>query len=479
MSEEPLERPVAWEATSIGDLPEHLQVGDQGLSEDEARQRLARDGPNVLPQAPSPSVLQVFGRQFMSPLIAILALAAVFAGAIGEWVDAGFVAAVLLLNAVIGTIQEGRAERSAQALQKMLKVTAVVQRGGHTRGIDAAGLVAGDVVHLESGQSVPADLRLLRTHAVEVDESLLTGESVAVSKDAEWVAKEPVEAADRMNMCHAGTMLVRGRATGVVVATGIRTEIGRIARDIGSARTPPPLILRMQRFARVVGFVTLLAAAVLVAIGVATGNPLREMVLFAVAAVVSAVPEGLPVALTVALAIGTTRMARRRVVVRRLAAVEGLGSCTVIATDKTGTLTMNALTVRQVRAQGQTFEVTGDGFIPSGEVRRHGQPVGAGEHAGLTRLARAAALCNEAELFEIDDDPHWAWQGDPTDVALLALAYKAGLRTSDEESIAPLVAQIPFEPERRYAATFHGGDEPAVYVKGAPERVLPMCPATD
>jgi magnesium-transporting ATPase (P-type) len=354
-----------------------------------------------------------------------------------------------------------------------------VRRSQQVLDVDAETLVPGDVVYLESGNRVPADIRLIAAHGLEVDESLLTGESLPVAKDADWSGSAGTPLADRLNMLHAGAMVARGRCHGAVVATGADSAIGSLALDvIRSEGGRPPLVERMERFTRRIAIIVLVAAAAIAVMGVVMGRyAVTEMFMFGVALAVSAIPEGLPVALTVALAIGTTRMARRGVIVRRLAAVEGLGSCTLIASDKTGTLTCNELTVQQVRSpDGGVYEVTGQGFEPDGRFLKDGVPVQPDEAAALADLARSVTLCNEAELLRRDGG--WAWRGDPTDVALLTMAHKLGWRKEDTEELHPQVNEIPFEPERQFAATFNrDGDGVRVHVKGAPERVLQMLAA--
>lgn len=360
-------------------LPEpHAQPSDavlaqegssvHGLSRAEAEARLARFGPNTLPRGRAPTLPEIFLSQFKSPLIYVLLLAAVVSLFLEEWTDAGFIFAVLLINAGIGTFQEYRAERSAQALQGLISPKARVVREGDAFEIAAERLVPGDIVLLESGAKVPADPRLLEEHNLTIGESLLTGESLAADKDARAVLEAGAALGERINMVFAGTLVNTGRARGVVTATGAHTELGQIAAAVlGRAAAKAPLILRMERFTRRIAMGIALAALVVVAVSLARGATLSEIFLLAVALAVSAIPEGLPVALTVALAVGMERMARRAVIVRRLVAVESLGSCTYIASDKTGTLTVNQLTVRRVQFPGQAaWEVTGEGLSPAG-----------------------------------------------------------------------------------------------------------------
>lgn len=471
---------VPWHTLPAADVFARLESDRAGLSRDAARARLDRSGPNRLPHAPPPSVWRILARQFTSPLIFILAIAAAVSLALhpDDPTDSIFIAAVLILNASIGGFQEWRAERSSRALQQLLTIRATVLRDGEAYDIDAEELVPGDVVWLESGNRVPADIRLFEAHGLEIDESLLTGESLSVVKDEAWTGPAEAALADRADMAHAGSIVVRGRGAGVVVATGTATAVGQLALDVmRGTGGRPPLLERMEKFTRVVGVAVLVAAVVIAAAGIfLRGYAVSEMVMFGVALAVSAIPEGLPVALTVALAVATTRMARQGVIVRRLAAVEGLGSCTMIGSDKTGTLTCNELTVRTASLpDGRMLEITGEGFAPAGEVRDGEATLAAGDlPPDVARLARVAVLCNEADLHRRDGA--WTWRGDPTDIALLGFGHKLGLIREVELEAAPQVNEIPFEPERQYAATFHQLDgEVRAAVKGAPEKVLPMC----
>jgi Ca2+-transporting ATPase len=468
---------AGWHALPLEEVSERLGVHATGLSTQEARARLAAVGPNELPHRRPPSWWEIALHQFKSPLIYVLAAAAGVSIAIGEATDAAFIAAVLVINAIIGTLQEWRAEKSSQALQRLLKIRATVERDDELREIDAQELVPGDLVWLESGNRVPADIRLSSAQGLEVDESLLTGESQPVGKDPAWSGDPETPVSDRLNMVHAGSIVTRGRARGTVVATGASTLIGQLAEDVlNRAAGKPPLLQRMERFARVVAVAVLVAAVLIGLAGYAAGRyDLSQMFLFVVALAVSAIPEGLPVAMTVALSIATTRMARRGVIVRRLTAVEGLGSCTLIATDKTGTLTCNELTIREIQLpDGRMLEVTGQGFVPAGRVLEKGEPLRPSADLALLGLARCGVLCNEADLHRKDDT--WSWRGDAVDVAFLSLGEKAGVSRATLLDRHALVATRPFEPEHRYAAAYHLVDgAPHAFVKGAPERVLAMC----
>ncbi len=478
MSDMGQSRGTAWHAMEPEAVALELGVQLGGLSDREAKARLARFGPNrVDPPAPT-SRLAILLRQFRSPLIYVLLVAGGVALLLGEVADAVFISAVLLLNALIGFINEFRADRDVRSLSTLVKSRARVHREGRIVDIDAEQIVPGDLLTIEGGVRIVADLRLINEHDLRVDESLLSGESLPVEKDATRVLAVETSLADRRNMVFAGSMATSGRALGLVVATARWTELGEIGSELAAVpREPPPLIRRMERFAQRVGWAAVVLCATLVTIGSLRGQPLGEVMLSAIALAVSAIPEGLPVALTVALAVAVKRMARRNVVVRHLPAVEALGSCAVIATDKTGTLTRNQLTVERVLAGSLQCEVTGVGYVPDGELLCGRQRVVVPEHPHLFRIARAACLANEASLSRrYDDSQAWQWSGDPTDVALLALAIKAGLNPVVLQQAHPLTGVIPFESEHRYMASFHRDREGGlVCVKGAPERVLEMC----
>lgn len=466
-----------WHIKEIPTLLAELSTTDNGLTQEEADKRLKINGPNKLPRKPPPTLWHLLGRQFKSALIYILGLAALVSFLIGDFTDALFIAAVLAINALIGGIQEWRAEQSAQALQKLLQIRARVERDGDIQEIDAENVVPGDVIWLESGNRVPADIRILSAHGLEVDESLLTGESLGVLKDPSWSGKSETPVADRRNIGHAASTIIRGRGKGVVVATGMKTGIGQLAKDVMSAGGgKPPLLIRMEQFSHMVAIAVLVSASVLALIGIiGHGHGIKEMFMFGVALAVSAIPEGLPVAMTVALAVGSSRMAARGVIIRQLSAVEGLGSCTFIASDKTGTLTCNELTVREIQlAQGETFKVTGEGFVPEGQILFQDLPANLTQHPVLESLVRAAVLCNEADLNLRAKT--WVWRGDPTDIALLSMAHKSGGHPHTALEQFPQVNQIPFEPEYQFSASYHKvNGETLVFVKGAPERILSMC----
>ncbi|MFW6204561.1 MAG: cation-translocating P-type ATPase [Actinomycetota bacterium] len=448
---------------------------ERGLDEAEVERRREVFGENRLPERKGESLFGTLVRQFKDPLIYVLLIAGSVSLAIGNIEDAAFIFAVLAFNAGLGTYQERKAESAAAALQQVMRVTARVLRSGRRVGVDSSELVPGDLAIVHSGASVPADIRLLVSHDLRADESLLTGESVPVDKRAADEVDEDAGIGDRSTMLHAGTAIMSGRGVGVVARTSELTEVGRIAEALTEEEQVPPLVVRMRRFTRVIAVAVLAAVVVLGLIELIRGEDLVNIFFLAVALAVSAIPAGLPVAITVALAIGSSRMADRNVIVRRLPAVEGLGACTLIASDKTGTLTQNELTVHRIRPlDGEDVEITGGGRDLDAEPRRGGTTVDPGQEEWLGRLVTAGALCNEADVHATDEGVHTS--GDTVDIAFLVLAHKLG--TSREELLEryPAVGHIPFESERRFAASFHhDGDRVVAHVKGAAQTVVAMC----
>jgi len=468
-----------WHVCQGAEVLQALGSGQHGLGQAEVTRRLETHGPNRLPEVKPPGPLARLVRQFNNLLLIVLLLAAAVTAAMGHWIDSGVIAAAVLINALVGFIQEGKAERSLQAIRLLLSPHAVVLRDGRQHDVDAANLVPGDVVLLASGDSIPADVRLLQARNLNIDESVLTGESVPVAKHSDPVAADAA-IGDRQCMGYAGTLVTQGQARAVVVATGAATEMGRIGRMLESVEQgTTPLLAKMNVFGRRLTVVILGSAALLFAFGILLrGMSASEMFLAAVGLAVAAIPEGLPAILTITLAIGVQRMARRHAVIRRLPAVETLGSVTVICSDKTGTLTRNEMTVQSVVCAGLPLEVEGAGYAPAGALKLDGQaldPTHLAQTAPvLLRLAQAAALCNDASLHE--DEKGWQLAGDPTEGALLTLAMKAGLNPAELRIERERLDVIPFESEHRYMATLHRrGDGNVLLVKGAPERVLAMC----
>jgi magnesium-transporting ATPase (P-type) len=470
---------TAWHALEGSAALAALASGEDGLAATEAARRLARDGPNALPERSSPSALRVFARQFASPLIYLLLSAAAIAVLVGERGDAAVIATILLVNAAIGTFQEGRAERSMRALRRFTPARAQVLRDGEPREIAAADLVPGDLLLLAAGDAVPADARVLDAQRAEAVEAVLTGESLPVTKQAAPVARD-APLADRASMLHAGTHLTAGRARAIVVATGLGTELGRIAALTQATAPPPtPLERRVARLGRALAGLALAVFAAVLGVGLLRGLPLAEIFMVAVSQLVSVVPEGLPVAMTVGLAAGMQRMAGRRAIVRRLAAVEALGSTTVICADKTGTLTRGENAAVALWIGGRELAAEGIGYAPEGRILEGCAPRLAAEDPALAALLEAAILCNDAALVPPEpQDPRWRPLGDPTEAALVALARRGGLDPEAVRRAFPRCGELPFEASARLMVTVHDGPAGGrTIVKGAPEAVLPLCGA--
>ena len=440
-----------------------------GLTSEEAARRLEKCGRNRLPEPKTMGPLVLFARQFLSPFIYILIIAAAASLAIGQVPSTVFIVLVLLINAGIGTVQEYAAQKSASALRKMVHGTARVRRDGEALTIDVEEVVPGDVVSLTSGDRLPADVRLLTAHSLQVDESMLTGESLAVSKSPDTRTKDDLPMAERTDMCFAGTVVTHGRALGEVTATALETQIGSIAREVGSVRvSEPPLMIRIRQFTYRVAAGIGLAIAALVLLMLFKGNyDAQDIAMMTIGLAVSTIPEGLPAALTVALAIGMSCMAARHVIIRKLVAVEALGSCTFICSDKTGTLTVNELTIKKVLLPGGTdVDVSGEGVGP-------GMVADSGQLARLQEIAITGVLANESHLDYAGGE--WASDGDIVDVAFLVLAKKLGMSLSAIRSEQAELEKIPYESERALSGslTMHEGRH-RLHVKGSPEKLVAM-----
>lgn len=464
-----------WYQLDIQNVFDELQASEYGLSRKEVEKRLKLCGLNTLAAGEKISKLKILLHQFTSPLIYILLIAGVVTILLREYIDSGVIFSVVILNAVIGFIQEHKAEESVRSLKKMVVPKAKVLRGGKEREVHSEEIVPGDIVLLVSGTKVPADLRLIHTIELKIDESMLTGESIPVNKQTASIGEENLTPGDQRNMVFMGTIAVTGRAKGIAVETGQQTVLGQIAqtvREVSVLKTP--LQDKLDRFAKVIGLVVLVFATVVFGVGILLGIKASEMFLVAVATAVSAIPEGLPVAVTIAMAIGVSRMARRNAIIRKLPAVETLGSTTVIGSDKTGTLTKNEMTVRLIHDGKHTYEATGIGYEPSGEILHAGLPVEMDEAKHLVQVLRIGALCNESSVFE--ENETYRIDGDPTEGALVVAAMKAGIDVEREKDTFGLQAIIPFESEQGFMATLHShGERRFIYVKGAPERILEMC----
>jgi cation-transporting ATPase F len=464
---------LSWHGLEVEHVARQLETDtESGLDPADAAARLARHGPNALTAAAGRPAWLRLALQFHQPLIYILIASGAVTAFFADWVDASVILGVVLINAAVGFIQEGRAEQALAALAKSVASQVTVTRGGCRQRLDAAQLVPGDLVWLTAGDKVPADLRLSTGHCLAASEAALTGESVPVAKGVEPLPADAL-LADRINMAYAGTMVVAGQGNGLVVATGDATETGRIAGLLrGVQELSTPLTQAMARFSNLLLYVILALAAVTFAVGTLRGEPAVEMFMAAVALAVGAIPEGLPAAITVTLAIGVARMARRRAIIRRLPAVETLGSTTVICSDKTGTLTENQMTVREILAGGEHFRVGGDGYAPHGAITRDGSP--AGLDGAVREVLLAGVLCNDATLDHRGG--HWEITGDPTEAALLVAARKLGLEEGAARALMPRTDELPFDSARQFMVTAHSVETGSVlFLKGAVERLLPRC----
>ena len=459
----------AWHALTAEETLRRLESSPHGLGEAEAGRRLEAHGPNLLPMPHAAGPLLRFLRQFHNVLIYVLLAAAAVTASLGHAVDTGVILGVVLLNAVIGYVQEGKAQRAMESVRDMLSPQAVVLRDGRRRTVNAVDLVPGDLVALQPGDKVPADLRLVRAKGLRAVEAALTGESVPADKSSDAV-REAAALGERASMAFAGTSIAAGQGTGVVVATGLATQIGHVSRLLAETDVlATPLLRRLADMGKWLTAAILAVAAATFAVGTfARALPADEMFMAAVGLAVAAIPEGLPAIITIALAIGVERMARRNAIVRRLPAVETLGSVTVICSDKTGTLTRNELVVREIATASMSYEVGGTGYAPHGRIASRGAP---GADPALPALLFAAALCNDAELRE--DGGEWRLIGDPTEGALLAATMKGGVNPRSEAVAHPRLDEIPFDAAHRFMATLNrDGDAGVILLKGAPEAVL-------
>ncbi|WP_018218860.1 cation-translocating P-type ATPase [Salinispora vitiensis] len=461
-------------ALALPEVVQRLETDtERGLSDAAAADRREHFGANVLPAASRGGLPRRLLRQFQNPLVYVLVGAGLVTLLLAEYVDSVVIFGVVLVNALVGFLQESKAEAALDALRSMVRTETRVVRDGQSRRVPSAEVVPGDLVLVEAGEKVPADLRLARADEVRVDESTLTGESQPVRKD-ETVVPDGTPVADRRNVLYSGTLVTSGSAAGLVTATGAETELGRIHRLVGSAQVlDTPLTTKLARFSRLLTVVILVLAGLAFGVGILRGESGSEMFTAAVALAVGAIPEGLPAAVTITLAIGVGRMARRRAVIRRLPAVETLGSTTVICTDKTGTLTENQMTVRALWTVAGRYEVTGSGYRPAGELRGPDGEAARISGAGALRWSLLAGVaCNDARLVERDEE--YVVLGDPTEGAMLVVAAKGGLWAAAVAEELPRVASIPFTSERRFMATLHdtGDGGRVVLVKGAVERLV-------
>lgn len=466
-----------WHALSAEAAATLLQSDPStGLAVAEVEARLRQFGLNQMTAKKRLSEWRRFLLQFNQPLIYILLISTVISAAMGQWVDGSVILSVAFINAIVGYLQEAKAEKAIEALSKMVLTEATVRRGGEKLRILSVQIVPGDVVLLQSGDRVPADLRLLQQRNLQIAEAALTGESVPVAKQTDPL---PVEAVlgDRANLAYTGTMVSTGQGEGVVFATGDQTEMGRIAGMMGLAEdVQTPFTRKIKQFSELLMYVILGLAALIFVSGILRGTPWPEMFMAAIALAVGAIPEGLPAVVTITLAIGVGRMARRKAIIRKLPAVETLGSTTIICSDKTGTLTQNQMTVQEIYAGGRLYQVTGSGYETTGEILLEQVPVVIGENSALIETLCAGLLCNDARLL-CNDEGQTTVLGDPTEAALIVAALKAGLSEQEISERLPRIKTIPFESEYRYMATLHGieGAPKVIYIKGAVEVLLEKC----
>ncbi len=467
-------RQVKWHTRTADQVAEYLDANIQlGLSNNEVNERLQQHGENRITAKKRQSSLVRFLLQIHQPLIYILLVATIITLLLGEYPDASVIFAVVLINSIIGYIQETKALKAIDALSKSMSTTATVIRNGKQAVVNSVQLVPGDVVIVQPGDKMPADLRLVSVKNLQVDESALTGESVAVQKSLELVDEDAI-LGDRKNMGFATTVVTYGTCKGIVVSTGDRTEVGKINQTIATAEElDTPLTLKIKKFSHTLIWVILSLALLILAAAYIRGESLTEAFMVAVALMVGAIPEGLPAAVTIMLAIGVAQMAKRRAIIRKLVAVETLGSTNVICSDKTGTLTENQMTVQKILAGGELFEVTGIGYKPEGKILYEGEEVTLSEKPALHNMLRGGVLCNNSRI--VQEGERWKAEGDPTEAALISAAEKAGIKDHYIDQYFPRIDEIPFQSEYQYMASLHKHDENILFLKGSLEAVLESC----
>ncbi len=467
---------ILWHTKTVSDVLETLCSRERGLTKEEASERFHKYGPNKLPEGKADSFFIIFARQFQSPLIYILLAAAAVVLLMGETIDAAIIFAVLLFNAIVGTIQEGRAQNALLALKKFAETSATVMRDGRELIVPDAEIVAGDIILLQEGEKVPADARVISAITLKTDEAGLTGESGPITKTDATVPAPTLPVADRKNMVFKGTHVLSGSGSAIVVAAGLATEIGKIAQKISSIDTEIPLKTNIRYLSRLIIAAVASINVALIVLGVLSGKSLTEMFTTAVALSVSLIPEGLPIVMTLVLATGVWRMSKRNVLVKRLQAVEALGQTKVIAVDKTGTLTRNEMLLQRVYTDGTQFDITGSGYAPEGEATQGGDSIDPLSHAELLFSARIAAFCASARLSYLEETKTWKVAGDPTEAAMLVFSEKIGFRRDTMERETPKIFELPFDYRRKYHAVIRSVDgKNFLTVVGAPENVLGLC----
>ncbi len=465
-----------WSNGAVSEILETLHSGEHGLSEEEAKSRLKEYGPNKLPEAKADNFTLIFLRQFQSPLIYILFGAALVVFWLGEIIDGSIILAVLLFNAVVGTIQEGKAQNTLLALKKFVETKATVLRDKRETIVSDSELVPGDVIILQEGEKVPADSRIISVNNLKADEAALTGESEPTHKIPEILHKDNLPIAEQKNMVFKGTTIVAGNGKAVVVATGLETAIGKVSKEVAAINTEIPLKKDIRYLSHLIIITVASISVILFFLGVLFEKSTREMFTTVVSLSVSIIPEGLPIVMTLVLATGVWRMSKRNALVKKLQAVEALGQARIIAVDKTGTITKNEMVIQSVYVNKEFFNVGGIGYEPKGEIKFGGNIIDPLNHPELVFIARAAAFCAAARLRFSEENKQWRIAGDPTEAALLVFAEKIGFHKDDLENESPLTAEIPFDYKTKYHATVHKIEDnrQMLVVAGAPENILAL-----
>lgn len=467
---------ILWHSKSIQEILETLRSREQGLTKKEASERLKEYGLNKLPEGKADGFLVIFLRQFQSPLIYLLLAAAAVIFIMGETADALIIMAVLTFNAIVGSIQEGRAQNTLRALKNFAETSATVMRDGKELIIKDAEAVPGDIIILQEGEKIPADARIIFANTLKIDEASLSGESKPVTKTSAALPAESLSVIDQTNMVFKGAHVLSGNGAAIVVATGLATEIGKIAQKVSAVETEIPLKTNIRHLSRLIIAAVFVMSVSLIILGTLLGKTSKEMFVTAVALSISVIPEGLPIVMTLVLATGVWRMSKRNALIKRLQAVEALGQTKIIAVDKTGTLTRNEMVVQRMYLEGKTFEITGNGYEPKGETILNGKIIDPLNHPELLFGGKLAAFCANARLSFLEKTNTWKIAGDPTEAALLVLSQKIGFHRDALEQEAPKIFELPFDYQQKYHATVRKmNGKNLLTVIGAPEKLLALC----
>jgi len=473
------EKKINWYTRTVKDVTQYFNVdSSKGLSSKEVKARLEKFGPNQLKESKGRTVWDMFFDQFKEVLVLILLISVIISIFLGEAGDAIVIAVILVLNATLGVVQEFKAEKSLAALKKMTVPDALVMRNGKPTKIKSNQLVPGDIVLLEAGDRIPADLRLFKVTDIKVQEAILTGESEPVEKNSNALEQDKIPLGDRKNMAFMGTTIIAGRGEGIVVATGMDTEMGEIAGMLEEGkREPTPLQQKLNIMGKKLGLLILMIVAIIILLGCIRGIEFFDMFLIGISLAVAAVPEGLPAVVTIVLALGVQRMIKKNVIIRQLPAVETLGATTVICSDKTGTLTQNQMTVKILALPDKTIEVEGEGYQPFGQFYHSSRTIQPSDDLTISLLLKGAVLCNNAILQQNSDNQQWEIIGDPTEGALVVTSAKAGYQKKGLENEYPRIKELPFDSDRKRMSTIHRSPEESfiVFVKGAPDKVITQC----